>query len=148
MPGRPPPPFSLWPACRDTPGLRAIRNAAKKAISDLKFSPRGDILAVGSHDHQVYLLDTGSWRAFAALKGHSSYVTHIDWAASGEFLQVSLTSRVAFVPLPLPLLHPLLAQRVPRDCASVWPLGHLTVGASRPLVHHLTVGALVAATEH
>jgi WD40 repeat protein len=62
---------------------------AKEAISDLKFSPDGQTLAVASHDNMIYLLDAegGGWRQFAVLQGHSSYVSHVDWSEDGQYLQ-------------------------------------------------------------
>ena len=65
------------------------RQLAAETISDLAFSPSGDVLAVASHDNNVYLLAANEgWRPVAALKGHSSYVTHVDWSEDGAFLQV------------------------------------------------------------
>ena len=52
---------------------------AKEAISDIKFSPDGQTLACASHDNMIYLLDADSWRQYAVLSGHSSYVSHVDW---------------------------------------------------------------------
>ena len=65
------------------------RQLAAETISDLAFSPSGDVLAVASHDNNVYLLAAlEGWRPVATLKGHSSYVTHVDWSEDGAFLQV------------------------------------------------------------
>ena len=70
------------------------RQLAAETISDLAFSPSGDVLAVASHDNNVYLLAANEgWRPVAALKGHSSYVTHVDWSEDGAFLQVRTSWR-------------------------------------------------------
>ncbi|GBG31008.1 Eukaryotic translation initiation factor 3 subunit K [Hondaea fermentalgiana] len=59
-----------------------------ETIDDIRFSPDGRLLAVASHDNfiDVYLVQEG-FKHLARCKGHSSYVTHIDWSADSRFLQ-------------------------------------------------------------
>ena len=60
----------------------------RETISCLRFSPDGRWLAVGSHDNFVDLYDTRrSYKRSGVCKGHSSYVTHLDWSEDGRFLQ-------------------------------------------------------------
>lgn len=61
--------------------VKMIRNS-KKQISEVKFSPNGEHLAVGSHDNCVYVYSVKEKDIQMKFnpKKHSSYITHIDWA--------------------------------------------------------------------
>jgi len=65
----------------------ADRDIARDWIQVIKYSPNGDMLAVGSHDRLIYLLDTRSYSRKAVLRGHSSYITHIDFSLDSNYLQ-------------------------------------------------------------
>ena len=68
-------------------------------ISDIKFSPLGSWLAVGSHDQKLYMYDVpsdhhaDSWAkslkkpAFPPYKKHSSAITHFDFSQDEYYLQ-------------------------------------------------------------
>ena len=63
-------------------------------IQTLKFDPRGDYLAVGSHDNHIYLFaTTGVMESddppalTATCTGHTSFITHIDWTVDGAYLR-------------------------------------------------------------
>lgn len=58
-----------------------IKHCAE-AIDEIKFSPDGQRLAVGSHDNFIDIYDTSrnSYTRLARCTGHSSYITHLDWA--------------------------------------------------------------------
>lgn len=60
----------------------------KKWVSDVKFSPDSKVLAVASHDSNVYVYDAlkGFTRQHV-FKKHSSYVTHVDFSSDGSYLQ-------------------------------------------------------------
>lgn len=66
---------------------------SKQAISEVKFSPTGETLAVGSHDHCIYIYrlerKANAWsvRKTGVFNKHQSYITHLDFSADGEFLQ-------------------------------------------------------------
>jgi microtubule-associated protein-like 6 len=60
----------------------------KEAIGELKYSPDGHYLAVGSNDHFIDLHDVWKgYRKIGTCKGHSSFITHLDWSSDGTALQ-------------------------------------------------------------
>jgi len=60
---------------------------AKEWIACMKYSPDGSTLAVGSHDNIIYLLECSTYSRRFTCKGHSSYITHLDWSSDSKFLQ-------------------------------------------------------------
>merc|ERR1711907_658971 len=68
--------------------LLAKKNTAPPPPKDLKFSPDGSYLACGSRDNYIHVYDcTKGYHRCAILRGHSSYITHLDWTANGKFIQ-------------------------------------------------------------
>jgi WD40 repeat protein len=85
-----------------------FRKDCKEQVSDVKFSGSGEFLAVGSHDNSVYVYacvestpapkkgDRGevlrakrqfSLRPVHRLRGHSGYITHLDWSRDENLLK-------------------------------------------------------------
>ena len=73
-------------------GSRCEFHHCNEAIDEVKYSPDGALLAAGSHDNFIDIYDvTGSavpgrsngvlYHRLHRLKGHSSYITHLDWSA-------------------------------------------------------------------
>ena len=62
-----------------------------QAITDLKFSPDGTLLAVGCEDGNIYVyvcnIDENVFRRKAVCRGHASSVTHIDFSSNSQYLQ-------------------------------------------------------------
>ena len=78
-----------------TPG--SLDNVKKTLFKELKdkarwievmvFSPDSKHLAIGSHDDNIYLCDTKTYKKHIKLSGHSSYITAIDWAADCSYIR-------------------------------------------------------------
>ena len=65
---------------------------ARAWISDVKFSPDGQTLAVGSHDKKVYLYNTVDFSAKAKCRKSTSAINHLDFSADSVFLQTNDSS--------------------------------------------------------
>lgn len=75
------------------------RKDCAEDISDIKFAPNGKMLAVGSHDNYIDIYSvslslpapgvsgTSDIRYLKRLRGHGSYITHLDWSADSRLLQ-------------------------------------------------------------
>ncbi|ETW00430.1 hypothetical protein, variant [Aphanomyces invadans] len=58
-----------------------------KAISVVKYSFDGKTLAVGSHDQRIYLYTAPAYSKRCVLRGHSSYITHLDFTLDSHSIQ-------------------------------------------------------------
>ena len=57
-------------------------------ISDIKFGPNGQFLACGSRDNFIHLYHVeNKFRRIGICRGHSSYITHVDFSANGKMMQ-------------------------------------------------------------
>ena len=67
----------------------AIIKDSKKWIEDLKFSPNGKLLAVGSHDTKIYFYKVkkkkGSIRKYWIMTYHNAAITHLDWSKDSTY---------------------------------------------------------------
>ena len=72
-------------------GVIASFHCCKEWIQDMKYSPNNKMLAVSSHDNMIYVIDIKDKKyhsdAMAVCKGHSSYISHIDFSQDSKFLQ-------------------------------------------------------------
>lgn len=60
-------------------------------IQVISFSPDGTMVALGSRDNQIYIYqvsdDGMKYSRVGRCSGHSSYITHVDWAADNQTLR-------------------------------------------------------------
>ncbi|PWA19467.1 hypothetical protein CCH79_00019053, partial [Gambusia affinis] len=69
----------------DTRDLVSMHTDGSEIISNVKYSPDGNFLAVASHDNFVYIYAVSeSGKKYS--RGHSSFVTHLDWSADSQYL--------------------------------------------------------------
>ena len=67
-------------------------NHPKEWIEIMRYNPDESKLAVGSHDNFIYLYNTkpdGKYTPAGKLKGHSSYITALDWSQDGDWIRSS-----------------------------------------------------------
>jgi WD40 repeat protein len=63
---------------------------AKEWVEEIRYSPDGEKLAVGSHDNFIYLynvVESGAYTKYARCKGHSSYITCVDWTLDSSIIR-------------------------------------------------------------
>ncbi|KAM9813061.1 echinoderm microtubule-associated protein-like 2 isoform 1-T1 [Syngnathus typhle] len=74
----------------DTRDLVSMHTDGNEIISNVKYSPDGNFLAVSSHDNFVYIYAvTENGRKYnrtGKCTGHSSFVTHVDWSSDSHYL--------------------------------------------------------------
>ncbi|KAK1900253.1 Echinoderm microtubule-associated protein-like 1, partial [Dissostichus eleginoides] len=74
----------------DTRDLVSMHTDGNEIISNIKYSPDGNFLAVASHDNFVYIYAvTENGRKYSRVgkcTGHSSFVTHLDWSSDSQFI--------------------------------------------------------------
>lgn len=62
----------------------------KEVIHEMKFSPDGCYLAVGSNDGQVDIYAVAQrYKKTGECSKSSSFITHIDWSLDSKFLQTN-----------------------------------------------------------
>lgn len=62
----------------------------KEAIHELKYSPDGNFLAVGSNDSSVDIYGViQRYKKVGECVGSSSFITHMDWSLDSKYLQTN-----------------------------------------------------------
>jgi WD40 repeat protein len=81
-------------------GRVTIRTGAKKLgdvihtlqdsdewIECMSYSPDGTKLAVGSHDNNIYVYDTTSYKCCGKCTKHNSFIVSVDWSECGKYIR-------------------------------------------------------------
>lgn len=64
-----------------------------KEVSELKFSPNSELLAVGAHDSEIFVYAVKkNFKIQAKMRGHHSTITHFDFSTDSNTLQSNCTS--------------------------------------------------------
>ena len=53
----------------------------------MAFSPDQSMLAVGSHDNNIYIYNTSDWSLKGTCTGHSSYIMALDFCTHNNYLR-------------------------------------------------------------
>jgi WD40 repeat protein len=57
-------------------------------IECMSYSPDNTMLAVGSHDNNIYIFDaTKKYKLKEKLTGHSSFITCLDWSQGSDWIR-------------------------------------------------------------
>ena len=56
-------------------------------IEVMEFSPDGQYLAVGSHDTNIRIYETGGWSEVGCAKKHNAAITCIDWSMDSTYIR-------------------------------------------------------------
>merc|ERR1711988_1324273 len=81
------------------PQMRTFKNLEQGGIDELRFNPKGDLLATGAHSEgkgghggmidifNTSDADPSKWKQANKLQGHTSFVTHLDWDVDGKIIK-------------------------------------------------------------
>lgn len=102
---------------------------SKKNISAMQFSPDGLLLAIGSHDNQLYLHNVlDNYKLKAKCDKSTGCITHIDFSTDGGFLRINSdafelifvnTLDGSWIPSPATMKDTVWATQ---NCVLSWPV--------------------------
>lgn len=63
----------------------------KEVLHEIRYSPDGQFLAVGSNDNfvDVYQVKGSGFKQVGQCSGSSSFITHLDWSVDSKYLQTN-----------------------------------------------------------
>lgn len=60
---------------------------SKEWIEVLSYSPDGNLLAVGSHDNNIYIYSFPDYKLKSTCSKHNSFITSFDWSKDSKYLR-------------------------------------------------------------
>ncbi len=64
----------------------------KEGANEVKYSPCGKYLALGSNDKMIYIVDTIKKEKIQCLQGHQSSVIKLNWSSDSKFIMTNSAS--------------------------------------------------------
>ncbi len=65
----------------------ATKNDSKEWIEVIRYSPCGTMLAVGSHDNNIYVYNTDSYSLIGKCSKHNSFIVALDWSLDSSYIR-------------------------------------------------------------
>ena len=68
-----------------------------------EYSPDGTMLAVGSHDNNIYIYSSDDYSELGTTKSHNSFIVSVNWSAdssSGSFKEQNQKSKWSYLRSP------------------------------------------------
>lgn len=69
--------------------LVATKKEPKEWVEAMRYSPDDSLLAVTSHDNNIYIYRTSNYSLQSVCKGHTSYITSVDFSQDSSYIQTA-----------------------------------------------------------